>query len=132
MSRLLKAGALDVYFTPAQMKKNRPGTLLTVICKPADTTRLTLLLLTETTTLGVRRYDVQRVSLPGANERVETPYGTIDVKVATLPGGKRRAAPEYESCAQAARAHGVPVWEVYQEAVRVWGAGRGGDAHPGE
>ena len=118
MSRLLKAGALDVYFTPSQMKKNRPGTLLTVVCKPADASTLGILVLTDTTTLGVRRYDVQRLSLPRETRTVDTPFGPILVKVATLPDGKERAAPEYESCLQAAQVHDVPLWEVYQAALR--------------
>jgi len=117
MDSLLQAGALDVYFTPVQMKKNRPGTLLTVICKLADASALTLLTLMETSTLGVRRYDVQRFSLPRVVRTVETEFGPIDVKVATLPGGKLRAAPEYESCLRAALAHQVPLWEVYQAAL---------------
>jgi uncharacterized protein (TIGR00299 family) protein len=118
MTSLLQAGALDVYFTPVQMKKNRPGTLLTVLCGQHDASTLTLLLLTETTTLGVRRYDTQRLSLHRAVKTVETVFGPIEVKVATLPGGKVRAAPEYESCLRAAMAHHVPLWEVYQAALQ--------------
>ena len=114
MDLLFEAGALDVFFTPVQMKKQRPGTLITVLCRPGDAGDFGLLLLTHTSTLGVRRYEVQRLSLPRAARTVETPFGPVQVKVATLPGGKERAAPEYESCVRAARAHGVPLWEVYQ------------------
>ncbi|MEO8286178.1 MAG: nickel pincer cofactor biosynthesis protein LarC [Chloroflexota bacterium] len=118
MPTLLDAGALDVYFTPVQMKKNRPGTLLTVICKPDDANRLSLLVLGESSTLGVRQYNAQRLSLPRTVGTVQTRFGPIQVKVATLPGGKERIAPEYESCLQAAQAHGVALWEVYRAALQ--------------
>ncbi|MDQ6694155.1 MAG: nickel pincer cofactor biosynthesis protein LarC [Chloroflexota bacterium] len=118
MGMLLEKGALDAYFTPVQMKKNRPGTLLTVICSLKDVVDLTLCVLTETTTLGVRSYNVERLSLPRVIRTVETRFGLIQAKVANLPGGKERLAPEFESCLQAAKAHNVPLWEVYQEVLR--------------
>ena len=117
MEKLLAAGALDVYFAPVQMKKNRPGTLLTVICRPQDAGSLGTILLAHTTTLGVRRQDVQRLSLPRVAGVVDTRFGPIAVKVAALPDGKRRVAPEYEACRQAAEAHDASLWEVYQAAL---------------
>jgi uncharacterized protein (DUF111 family) len=111
MEQLFSAGALDVTLTPTQMKKNRPGVLLRVLCKPEQVEAATLLLFEETTTLGVRRQTVERISLPRTFETVQTPYGPIRVKVATLPSGQRRM-PEYEDCRRAAEAYHVPLAEV--------------------
>jgi hypothetical protein len=82
LNRLLAAGALDVTLTPMQMKKNRPATQLAVLCRPNDVDTLLPIILTETTTLGVRRSAIERVSLPRSIETVETRYGSIRVKVA--------------------------------------------------
>jgi uncharacterized protein (DUF111 family) len=113
MRRLFDAGALDVYLTPIQMKKNRPGTLLTILCQQEIAEALSEIVLTETTTLGVRRQDVERLCLPREMKMVETPFGPVPAKVATLPDGRRRAAPEYEACRRVAEERGVPLWEVY-------------------
>ncbi len=111
LERLLAAGALDVTLTPVQMKKNRPGTLLSVLARPEQSERLTQLVFEETTSLGVRRQTVERVSVGRALETVETPYGPVRVKMARWPGGTR-CMPEYEDCREAAQKHHVPLAEV--------------------
>jgi hypothetical protein len=116
MEKLLAAGALDVFFTPIQMKKNRPATLLGVLCRPGEMNRLEDILLCETSTLGIRRQWVERRSLERSSETVPTAYGPIRVKVAHLPDGTTKRAPEYEDCRQAALTHNVPLREVYAAA----------------
>ncbi len=118
MGRLFEAGALDVYFAPIQMKKNRPATLVWVLCHPEDAPALRTLLFVETTTLGVRTYTVTRYALPRESGEVETPYGPISVKIAHLPGGAHRCVPEYEACRRIAEQQGVPLLEVYRAAER--------------
>lgn len=116
MGRLFAAGALDVYLAPIQMKKNRPATLLSVLCRPAAADALSEILFAETSTLGVRRHEVLRACLSREIRTVETRYGPIRVKVATY-GDHQKAAPEYEDCRRAAEAHSVPLREVYQAAL---------------
>jgi uncharacterized protein (TIGR00299 family) protein len=111
MERLFAAGALDVTFTPLQMKKNRPGILLAALCRPDQVDALTRIFFEETTTLGVRRQPVERVSVARTLETVETAYGPIRVKVARWPGRTRRM-PEYEDCRRAAEAQHVPLADV--------------------
>lgn len=113
MERLFEGGALDVSLSPLLMKKNRPGTLLRVIAREEDSGGLTALILEETTTLGVRTYAVERRKLHREVGLVQTRYGPVRVKVA---GG--RFQPEYEDCRKIAREKGIPLPEVYQEAVR--------------
>lgn len=110
MEVLLEAGVLDVFTTPIGMKKSRPGVMLTVLCRPEDAEEAARLLLTHTTTLGVRSQVCRRYTLPRSVETVETKYGPIRVKKA---GGK--AKPEYEDLAKAARTHGIPLSEVMKE-----------------
>lgn len=112
-SQLMDAGALDVSIIPAQMKKGRPGTLVQVLAKPQHANSLEHLLFHESSTLGVRRQEVQRNSLPRRSEAVETKFGRIRVKIATLPGGQSRITPEYEDCRQAAAESGSPLREIY-------------------
>jgi uncharacterized protein (TIGR00299 family) protein len=121
--RLFAAGALDATLAPVIMKKNRPGIVISVLCRPEDTARLRGLLYTETTTLGIRRQRVARSCLARNSERVDTPYGAVRVKVARWGEGGIKAAPEYEDCRAAARAHGVPLREVYEAALSAWQAG---------
>ncbi len=116
MGKLFVAGALDVYLAPIQMKKNRPATLLRVLCHPDDVQAMTAILFTETTTLGVREQTVARHALPRVIEHVDTPYGPVHVKVAELPDGTTKRAPEYEDCRRLAEEHGVPLREVYRAA----------------
>lgn len=111
MERLFEAGALDVGFIPIQMKKNRPGTQLCVLCRPADLPAMRDLVFAETTTIGVRYCRMGRWELRREWTTVATPYGEIRIKRA---GGK--SAPEYEDCAAAARLHGVPLREVHAAA----------------
>ena len=111
IDRLFAAGALDVTLAPLQMKKNRPASQLWVLARPADVEALTQIVFEETTTPGIRRQAVERVSLARAIETVQTPYGPIRVKVALLTGGSRRM-PEYDDCRRAAETHHVPLAEV--------------------
>jgi uncharacterized protein (DUF111 family) len=107
MERAFAAGALDCFFTPVQMKKNRPGVLVSILCQPATREALCDLLFAETTTLGLRITNVLRRALEREIVRVETPYGAIDVKVARIDGAIKGAMPEYEQCRAAAQRSGV-------------------------
>jgi len=117
MERAFELGALDCYFTSVQMKKNRPGVLLSILCRIAERPVLSELLFSETTTLGVRAYEVERQALERGMVTVETQYGPIDVKVAQLNGHVIKEMPEYEQCRQAARAANVPL-RLIEEAAR--------------
>ncbi|MGH9971547.1 MAG: nickel pincer cofactor biosynthesis protein LarC [Pyrinomonadaceae bacterium] len=112
MERALNLRALDCYFTPIQMKKNRPGVLLSILCRPEDQESLTQMLFAETTTLGVRSYVVERRALDREIVQVETQYGPINVKVARLNGHVINEMPEYEQCRTAALKAGVPLRAV--------------------
>ncbi len=118
MDQAFELGALDCYFTPVQMKKNRPGILLSILCEQRLKNELMQLLFIETTTLGIRTYEVERRALDRTTVRVETPYGPIDVKVARLNGQVVNEMPEFEQCRRAAKESGVPLKRV-EEAVRV-------------
>lgn len=118
--RLLDNGALDVWHTPIAMKKGRPAVLLSVLCQPADGPALTALLLTETTSLGLRQHWVNRVALLRYTDEVTTPWGIVRVKVASLADGKVKVAPEYEDCQRVAAAANVPLREVYAAASAAW------------
>ncbi len=126
MERALEMGALDCYFTSIQMKKNRPGVLLSVLCHPENKERLSEMLFAETTTLGVRSYEVKRRALEREIVRVETQYGPIDVKVARLNGHVVNEMPEYEQCRAAAIRSGVPL-RVVESAARLAFASRKSD-----
>jgi pyridinium-3,5-bisthiocarboxylic acid mononucleotide nickel chelatase len=117
MERAFTLGALDCYFTSVQMKKNRPGVMLSVLCRNEPREALTDLLFAETTTLGIRSYEVERRALERRIVRVETRYGAIDVKVAQLNGHVLKEMPEYDQCRQAAAAAEVPLRAV-EEAAR--------------
>jgi uncharacterized protein (TIGR00299 family) protein len=116
--RALVAGALDVYTTPVQMKKNRPGTLLTILCRPAETEKLMALIFAETTTLGVRSYRAQRRALPRESVQVSTSYGEVRMKLSRVNGTILHAAPEYEDCRKLAAEKNVPLQQVMSEALR--------------
>ena len=118
MDRAFELGALDCYFTSVQMKKNRPGVLLSVLCREEQRAPLSELLFSETTTLGVRAYEVERRALERRIVTVETQYGPIDVKVAQLNGHIIKEMPEYEQCRQAARKANVPL-RIVEEAARI-------------
>jgi len=119
--KALGAGALDVFSTAAQMKKNRPGMLVTVLCKPEDAEKLTKLLFEETTTLGVRSYEAERRVLPRESVKVATQYGEVRVKVARSNGRVHHAAPEFEDCRKLAEEKNVPLHQVMEDAMRAWG-----------
>jgi hypothetical protein len=112
VEHVLAAGALDVFSTPAQMKKNRPGLLISLVCNSADATRMIDLVFRETTTIGVRKYDVQRKTLDREIVIVETPLGPIRMKVSSLNGSVLNAAPEYEDCHKIALERGLPLKQV--------------------
>jgi pyridinium-3,5-bisthiocarboxylic acid mononucleotide nickel chelatase len=116
LERLLEAGALDVSYTPLQMKKNRPGTLLTVICSNEISERLALLLLRETNTLGLRIQQVQRRKAQRRQERIETPLGPMLVKIKSLAGEVISVSPEYEECLRIAKEQHLPLADVYEVA----------------
>ncbi len=120
MDRLLEEGALDAFVMPVQMKKNRPGALLTVLCKPRDASELTQLIFTETTTLGVRRREEVRQTLPRRWENVTTEWGEVRIKIASMNGSVTNYAPEYEDCRRIAAQHHVPLKTVMQEASRLY------------
>ncbi|HLG15860.1 MAG TPA: nickel pincer cofactor biosynthesis protein LarC [Blastocatellia bacterium] len=112
MERAMALGALDVFMTPVHMKKDRPGVLLTVICEAAKLNAMTEMLLTETTTLGVRYYEAKRRVLDRTSETVETKFGAVRVKVARDGNRTLHFQPEYEDCARLAQQAGVPLLEV--------------------
>ena len=114
--RLMGAGALDAYATPVFMKKQRPGTLLSVLCTPAEREALLDIIFRERTTLGVRESAVERTVLERRMESVATPYGPIRVKVARWKDEDVTRSPEMEDCARAADRHHVPVRAVYEAA----------------
>ena len=118
MERLLTEGALDVFSAPVQMKKNRPGALLTVLAKPEDADRLAKLIFTETTTLGVRRHEERRQTLARRWENVQTNWGPVRIKIASMNGTIANCAPEYEDCRLLAEANHVPLKSVLQEALQ--------------
>ena len=120
MDRLLEEGALDAFGVPVQMKKNRPGTLLTVLCKPEHAAKLTRLIFAETTTLGVRRREEARQTLARRWENVHTAWGEVRIKIASMNGTITNYAPEYEDCRKIAAQHKVPLKTVMQEAARAY------------
>ncbi len=118
MERLLAEGALDVFSVPVQMKKGRLGALLTVLAKMEDADRLAKLIFAETTTLGVRRRQEQRQTLARRWETVDTAWGPVRIKIASLNGTVSSYAPEYEDCRMLAEAQHVPLRTVMQAAVQ--------------
>jgi uncharacterized protein (TIGR00299 family) protein len=126
MDRLLAAGALDVFYTPIQMKKGRPGLLVSVLAEPARREALEEVLFAETTTLGVRRQEWDRTVLEREVVAVETPYGTVGVKVGRRGGRVYNVQPEFDDCRRAADARGVAVKEVWAAALAAGRAARVG------
>jgi uncharacterized protein (TIGR00299 family) protein len=114
--RLFAEGALDVFYTPIFMKKNRPATKLTVLCETGKVDSIVDTLFHNTSTFGVRTYEVRRQKLQRMSQMVETTYGPITVKIGQWRGQVVQISPEYESCRQAARACGVPLKKIYQAA----------------
>jgi uncharacterized protein (DUF111 family) len=114
MERLLAAGALDVGHTPIQMKKNRPGVRLTVICREEILEELARIILIESTAIGVRYYPARRFKLERSIEERVTSLGTMKVKVLREGENIVRVAPEYEECRRIACERGIPLIEVYR------------------
>ena len=120
MDQLNAAGALDVFYTPVQMKKNRPGTLLTVVTRPDGKGAIADIIFRETTTIGLRHYEVDRECLQRELVTVETPLGAVRFKVARRDGRVMNAVPEFEDCSRLAAAHNLPVKEVQAIAVKAY------------
>jgi hypothetical protein len=117
---LLEAGALDVFGMPVQMKKNRPGMLLTALCRPEDASNLIHLIFTETTTLGVRQREEKRQVLARKWVTVATRWGDVRLKIASMNGTVTNYAPEYEDCRRIATERHVPLKSVMQEALQLY------------
>lgn len=126
LPRLLAAGALDAMIAPSVMKKGRPGMWLVVVADPQRASDLAAMILAETTSLGVRLRLDERVELERRGAEVETPFGSIAVKIATLPDGGERAAPEFESVREAAERSGRSLREVAEAAMAAWRGLTGG------
>jgi uncharacterized protein (TIGR00299 family) protein len=124
IDRAFELGALDCYLTQTQMKKNRPGVLVSILCRPHDREKFMALLFAETTTIGARSYEVQRRALARESIRVETQFGAIDVKVVHTKDGSVRAMPEFEQCRTIAAAANVPLREVQEAAQHAYLNGR--------
>ncbi len=118
VDRLLQEGALDAFTLPVQMKKNRPGMLLTVLSKAEDAARLTGIIFAETTTLGVRRRQEHRQVLARKWVTVGTRWGDVRLKIGSMNGTVTNYAPEYEDCRKLAAEHHVPLKSVMQEALQ--------------
>lgn len=120
MERLLGAGALDVYYTPVQMKKGRPGTLVTVIAPPDRREAMTALLFAETSTIGIRHVEMDRECLAREWLTVTTRFGPVRFKIARRGGVVMNASPEFDDCARLAAEHTCPAKDVQAEAVRAY------------
>ena len=114
----LTAGALDVFYTPIQMKKNRPGVLLTILCAETDAGQFSEMILRETSAFGVRRTMAERHKLRREFTRVKTPWGEITVKIGRLNGRVVRAAPEFESCKKLAIRAKIPLKRIYETVLK--------------
>jgi uncharacterized protein (TIGR00299 family) protein len=120
MDRLYAAGALEVFYIPVQMKKNRPGTLLTVVARPDQRAQMIDVIFRETTTIGLRHSDVDRECLQREIVAVETPIGAVRFKVSRRDGRVMNAVPEFEDCAKLAAATSLPVKEVQAIALKAY------------
>ena len=121
VDKLFESGALDVFLTPIFMKKNRPATMLSVLCMPERVEALIRVILTETTTFGLRRYTVERSKLARDFVKVQTRWGIVRVKRGYWGDGLIKAVPEYEDCKQLAEQNGVSLRQVFEEAIRCMG-----------
>jgi pyridinium-3,5-bisthiocarboxylic acid mononucleotide nickel chelatase len=118
MDKAFEIGALDCWFTPIQMKKNRPATMVSILCEPQNKRQLIELLYVETTTLGVRIREIERECLERKFERVTTQFGEIDVKIGLLNGKQVNAMPEYEQLKRIANEKNVPLKLLKEEVLR--------------
>ena len=119
MERLFAAGALDCWLTPVQMKKSRPGTVLSVLADPSRREELERIIFANTTTLGIRRTTMKRSVLDRHEVMVASRYGDIRLKLAVDAGRVLRARPEYDDCAALARLHDIPLADVWDDAHRM-------------
>ena len=119
LEQLLAGGVLDAWFTPITMKKGRPATLLSVLCRVEDAPVWRAWLLRETSTLGVRWRLCDRQVAQRSNDQVETPWGPVSRKLKLVDGVVVAAKPEYDDCARIAREHGVPIQQVIDTARRI-------------
>ena len=119
MSQLLIAGAADVFLTAVHMKKNRPGTLLTTVVSNDKFHSVVQIILEETSTFGIRHYDVVRTELKRENKLIKTPFGKVRIKVGTFAGSRLTVSPEYEDCKKLALKKGIPVKRVYEETLLI-------------
>ena len=120
MEQIYAAGALEVFFVPVQMKKNRPGTLVSVLVVPERKDAVVDILFRETTTIGVRFAEWHRECLARETLTLATPFGTVRVKVARRHGAVMNAQPEFDDCAARAREHGVATKDVHAAAMKAW------------
>jgi pyridinium-3,5-bisthiocarboxylic acid mononucleotide nickel chelatase len=120
MEKLYAAGALEVFYVPVQMKKNRPGTLLTVVAAPQLRSAMSDIIFSETTTIGLRYSEVERDCLTREHVDVETPVGKVRMKLAWRDGRLVNAVPEFDDCARLAAAQKLPVKEVQALATKWW------------
>jgi len=132
IEQLFEHGALDAFGIPVQMKKNRPGTLLAVLCRPEDASKLTQMIFRETTTLGIRQRQQQRQILERRWEGVHTPWGPVRVKIARMNGAVTSCTPEYDDCRRIAVEHAVPLKSVIQAAMQACPTIPSGQATSGE
>lgn len=120
LEKALSAGALDVYSTPIQMKKNRPGHKVTCVCAVDDVDRLAELIFSETTTIGIRYTLAERKTLEREFRPVETPYGTVIIKISLRDGHIVNFAPEFEDCRRIASERGIALKEVHAAALHAY------------
>lgn len=120
MDRLTEAGALDVFYAAVQMKKNRPGTLVTIVAPPDRREEITAVLFAQTTTIGVRYQEMRRDTLDREIRSIETPLGAVRVKIASRGGRVLNAAPEFDDCVRIASERGLPIKDVQAAAARAW------------
>jgi uncharacterized protein (TIGR00299 family) protein len=115
MESLFKAGAVDVYFTPIQMKKNRPAVKLSVLVDEAKGEEIARLLFSETSTFGLRYFPVDRMTLDREIKKIKTPYGEVKIKVGRWDGKVVQVSPEYEDCKKISRREKIPIKKIYEE-----------------
>ncbi len=118
MQQILAAGALDVWFTPVQMKKSRPGTMLSALCDEGAVEKIADIIFTETTAFGVRMEKIARLKLTRKFETVKTAHGEVTVKLGFKGDHLLQIAPEFESCRAVAERVGVPLREVHLAALQ--------------
>jgi uncharacterized protein (DUF111 family) len=132
MDRLFAAGALDVFFTPVHMKKNRPGVQLTALCEEERVDALTDIIFTETSAFGLRMEKIARLKLPRIFVTVNTPFGDVTMKLGMKDGHVIQTAPEYESCRMVSERSGQPLRVIYETAQQCYAAGKIVSAQTGE